>query len=194
MDKKSDEIWKHINGLHLGCEISSKGNVRINYGDHVDMLPLHVSSAGDIIVYISGKQMRVHRLVAEAFIPYDGSKMMVKHKDGDLQNNNVDNLAWVSYSESASNSVHSGKSHGRCVACKETGMVYGTLSTASACTGVPICAIEFGIANDQIMFGYTFSEVLGNVPEDRLVLSKSDIINFGVNYSSLDILHTLERM
>ena len=42
----------------------------------------------------------IHRLVALAFIPLDGSdRLIVNHKDGNKFNYNVDNLEWVTYRE-----------------------------------------------------------------------------------------------
>ena len=40
------------------------------------------------------KHVRIHRLVAEAFIPNIKHLPMVNHKDGNKVNNNVDNLEW----------------------------------------------------------------------------------------------------
>lgn len=41
----------------------------------------------------------LHRLLAEAFIPNPQNKPTVDHKDGNRQNNSLQNLRWASYSE-----------------------------------------------------------------------------------------------
>ena len=189
------EQWKHIKGLPSCYEISTNGIIRMDWVDHFEEVETKNTKYGTQ-VYIQGKTYKVHRLVAEAFLPNPENKKMVRHIDGDPYNNDVSNLEWFSRVEESKRIFATGKMKGKRIYCKETNNTYATLSTASACTGVPICAIEFGIKNGQVMFGFTFSELSDDVPfgEDTIFLSKSDIINLGVNYTSTEILHTIERM
>lgn len=54
------------------------------------------------------KTVKIHRLVAKAFLsPVDG-KNYVNHKDGNKGNNHADNLEWVSMSENAKHAWETG--------------------------------------------------------------------------------------
>ena len=193
MAGKHKEVWKHINGLSLGCEVSSFGNVRVNYGDHIKDVPLHTTYKGDIIVYLEGNQLKVHRLVAEAFLPEFDGPAIVKHIDGDLTNNSVTNLRWSSYSEEARSHVHTGKLRGTRVYCVETDRTYSTISTASAILGIPVCAVEYGLKNSVQMFGYHFKTAEDDSVDtgDTIFISTKQIIQLGIESDSIDTLRSM---
>lgn len=54
------------------------------------------------------KSVRIHRLVALAFIPNPNNKPQVNHIDGDKANNHISNLEWVTGSENHKHKVEHG--------------------------------------------------------------------------------------
>lgn len=90
------EEWKNVIGYEGLYEVSNKGNVR-NVRRNT-LLKLSKTNYGYIQVHLykNGIRtgLRVHRLVAEAFIPNPDNLPQVNHKDEDKTNNNVTNLEW----------------------------------------------------------------------------------------------------
>lgn len=63
-----------------------------------------------VSLIINGKTSfrRVHRVVAETFLPNPENKPCVNHKDRNRQNANVLNLEWVTHSENVRHSIENG--------------------------------------------------------------------------------------
>lgn len=67
-----------------------------------------LSTAGYPTFKIDGKNIRVHRAVAEAFIPRVEGKPDVNHVDGNKTNNHVSNLEWCTRGENAIHALRNG--------------------------------------------------------------------------------------
>lgn len=104
------EIWKDINGYEGLYQISNLGNVKsIQYFNHANnkiyprnkLLKPLINEKGyfrvDLFKLGKTKRCRIHRLVAEAFIPNLNNFPEVNHIDGNKSNNRVDNLEWCTH-------------------------------------------------------------------------------------------------
>ncbi len=94
------EEWKNIDGYD-NYEVSDKARVRNKTTQYIKSPT--PSKQGYHIIQLSAKgkskTFMLHRLVAQAFIPNPEKKEIVKHIDGDNDNNNVANLYWQSFFE-----------------------------------------------------------------------------------------------
>lgn len=99
------ELWKPIKGYEGLYEVSNLGRIRnkshyhISYWEHNGKQPyfrVGLSKDGKVKKYL------VHRLVAETFIDNPENKEQVNHKNGNVHNNTVDNLEWVTNAENTS--------------------------------------------------------------------------------------------
>lgn len=118
-----EEIWKDIKGYEGLYQISNLGRLRSldRYVRHKKikslrllkgkiMSPTISNSTGYLVSTLynkgKGKQVTIHRLVAETFIPNPENKPEVNHINGIRDDDRVENFEWVNRSE---NQLHAYK-------------------------------------------------------------------------------------
>jgi hypothetical protein len=93
-----------------GIEASSEGRVRI-----VHMIGTGKNDDGYFMVGLSGKEKIryrcVHALVAEAFIGQRPEGLVIRHLDGNKENNTVSNLVYGTVAENSADEVRLGRTH-----------------------------------------------------------------------------------
>ena len=101
--KIMNEIWKDIEGYEGLYQISNYGRVkslRFNHTDNNPRILKNVIVKGYCCVNLykdkKMKMLKVHRLVAQAFIPNPNNLPVINHIDEDKTNNFVGNLEWCS--------------------------------------------------------------------------------------------------
>lgn len=91
------ELWKDVVGAEEFYQVSSYGRVRNKITKDI----LKPSKSGEYrhigLRYGFNKDVLIHRLVAEAFIPNPLGLRCVNHIDENKENNRADNLEWCSY-------------------------------------------------------------------------------------------------
>ena len=110
------EIWKDIKDYEGIYQISSLGNVKrlaykiknpaprangsmLNFEEHLLKPRIITHGYLSVALYKNGirKDYKLHRLVAQHFIPNPENKPEVNHKDENKTNNCVDNLEWCTH-------------------------------------------------------------------------------------------------
>ena len=122
----SNEIWKPVVGFEGLYEVSSLGRIKslskYTYSKGYPQLRkekiLSPCKTGKYRNYLTVKlndrhNYKVHRLVAEAFIPNPENKPQINHIDGNTGNNIVTNLEWCTNDENQKHAARMRKENER---------------------------------------------------------------------------------
>lgn len=110
-----EEIWKDVKGYEGLYQVSNMGKVKSfprQYSIHKKpfIMKQRVTHKGYLTLSLCKnsiqKNKMVHRLVAEVFIPNSTNLPQVNHKDGNKQNNHVENLEWC---DNSYNQLHANR-------------------------------------------------------------------------------------
>jgi hypothetical protein len=99
--------------IQEGYYVTRNGEILSNrkFNKPTPMKPF-TDKEGYMRVKLLGKTKKVHRLVAQAFIPNPDNKPTVNHIDGNRSNNCVENLEWATYSENKQHAYDTGLTKG----------------------------------------------------------------------------------
>lgn len=108
-----EEIWKDIDGYDGLYKVSNLGRIMSFHRGKTKLLSLtNKNEKGYLKLTLckNGKQKtyKVHRLVANAFLPNENEYNELNHKDGNKLNNCVSNLEWITHKENIMHSYRTG--------------------------------------------------------------------------------------
>lgn len=131
------EIWKDIDGFP-NYEVSNLGRVRNKKTGHIRKLSTDVVGYKSTTLYGENKPttVRVHTLVANAFLGKRPRNYDVNHIDGDKTNNNIDNLEYCSRSDNVLHAYKTGLNKmTTSIRIVETGEVFDSINECARSIG-----------------------------------------------------------
>ena len=156
------EIWKDIKGYEGHYQVSNMGRVKslkrtiLKSNGRYDTKPERIlkiqynerNNIYEVHLKLNRKRKchKIHRLVADTFIPNPENKPEVNHIDGRRENNKVENLEWATTSENLHHAynklertvVRSGSRKRKCKSISKEGneQIYKSIAEASRLTGI----------------------------------------------------------
>ena len=99
------EEWRDVKGYEGFYQVSDLGNLKSNKG--YKKASINQDGYYQTTLYKNGvkRNVLVHRLVAEAFLPNPYNKPTVNHIDGNKLNNKLDNLEWATNKEQTQHAI-----------------------------------------------------------------------------------------
>ena len=171
----TEEIWRDISGYEGHYQVSNFGRVKsfhkggriLKPGLVLGYLKVSLNSGGKVA------QRKVHRLVAEAFIPNPNGKPEVNHIDGNPRNNHVDNLEWCTQLENIRHAYATGlipQGEDRKQAKLTNAQVVYIRENPDGLTNMEL-ATKFAVCHQlisQVQLGKIFKNAGGTIRKDKL--------------------------
>lgn len=135
------EQWRKVVS-NPNYSVSDHGQVRRDDTNHIKTpnKDRYGYEKVDLYQYSERSTKKIHRLVAEAFIPNPDDKPEINHKDGNKENNHVSNLEWTTKRENIDHAMEHGLLKGR----KPSYGMRGKKNPNGGVKGKPVRVVETG--------------------------------------------------
>lgn len=175
--KPEELVTPNIYHSYYNCRIAETGEIYRPFDNYWWQVAEFPNDAGYLLVELQpvGHQgtlsRRVHKLLAEIFIPNPNNYPMVHHKDHDKQNYALDNLEWTTYSANTKSAydsnvipikrghaVHNSKQLAL-VVDNEIVEVYGSYAEAAERNGIARSSCSAAVRDGRVIKGLLFKEI-----------------------------------